>query len=139
MLQKLAKEWDEALREDWKEGLHNNFVGDGSEFVFVDETSKNDLTYARRYGRSLSGEPATLTDVFVRGDWYSLAAAITKEGYIAACAVPGSFDTLEFYDFICEEVVSLSSLGCTIQAYQPLETASQNECFPRRALSPCTR
>jgi transposase len=107
VLHKLAIERDEALRQDWINGLQNDFSGDGSEFVCVDETSKNDITYARRYGRSMSGEPAVLTDVFARGDRYSLIAAITKDGYIAAHAVPGSFDAFEFYDFIAEDVVNL--------------------------------
>lgn len=102
VLHKIALERDEALREDWRVGLRNEFFGDGSEFVCVDETSKNELTYARWHGRSMSGEPANLTDVFARGDRYSLVAAITTKGYIAAHAVPGSFDALEFYDFITE-------------------------------------
>jgi len=101
----MALERDEALREDWRDGLRNDFFGDGSEFVCVDETSKNELTYGRRYGRSMSGEPANLTDVFARGDRYSLVAVITTKGYIAAHAVPGSFDAFEFYNFIAEQVV----------------------------------
>ena len=94
VLHKLALERDEALRENWKHGLQNDFFGDGSEFVCVDETSKNELSYTRRHGRSMSGEPATLTDVFARGDRYSLVATITTKGYVAAHAVPGSFDAL---------------------------------------------
>jgi len=105
VLHKLALECDEALRVDWRNGLQNDFFGDGSEFVCVDETSKNELTYARRHGRSMSGEPANLTDVFARGDRYSLVAAITTKGYVAAHAVPGSFDAFEFYNFIAEQVL----------------------------------
>jgi transposase len=70
ILHKIAKERDEQLRLDYR--ASEDFCGDGSEFVCVDETSKNELTYARRYGRSMSGEQAHLTDVFVRGDRYSL-------------------------------------------------------------------
>lgn len=51
VLQKLALERDEARREEFKQMLRTDFVGDGSEFVVVDETSKNDRTYARRFGR----------------------------------------------------------------------------------------
>jgi hypothetical protein len=46
ILHKLALERDEALREDWRQRLQNDFFRDGSEFVCVDETSKNDITYA---------------------------------------------------------------------------------------------
>src|SRR6202453_2632201 len=106
MLHKIAIERDELLRQEWCDSIRTNFQGDGSEFVCLDETSKNELSYARRYGRSLAGERAHLTDVFVRGDRYSLVAAITKEGYIAAHVVEGSFDSFEFYNFVAEQVVS---------------------------------
>jgi len=62
----------------------------------------------------LSGQPATLLDIFVQGDRFSLAAAITTEGYIATHVVPGSLDSFEFYNFIAEDVVSFIylSVGC---------------------------
>ncbi|OJA18644.1 hypothetical protein AZE42_12330 [Rhizopogon vesiculosus] len=72
----LASERDEARREDFKASLRNDFVGDGSEFVILDETSKNERTYVRHYGRASSGQRARLTDVFVRGDRYSLSSMI---------------------------------------------------------------
>lgn len=106
-LKKIAIERDEALRQEWKNSLEVDFAGDGSEFICVDEMSKNEHTWSRGYGRSMRGERAELNDVFVRGDRYSLVAAITIDGYIAARVVPGSFDALEFYEFICDEVVSL--------------------------------
>ena len=86
--------------------LQTEFIGDGSEFIVVDETSKDQRIYARRYGRAPHGHRAELTDVFVRGDRYSLCAALTLDGYIAARAIPGSYDADEFYSFIAEEVVS---------------------------------
>jgi hypothetical protein len=85
-----------------------NSQGQGKEFVVVDETSKNDHLMARRYGYAMSGERADLVDVFVRGDRYSLLAAMTTEGYIAVNVVPGSYDGLAFFDFIAEEVVELT-------------------------------
>jgi len=83
----------------------DDFLPDGSQFICLDETSKNELTYARKYGRAYSGERAKLTDVFVRGDRYSLVAALTIEGYIASDAVPGSLDSIDFLEFIQEHVV----------------------------------
>ena len=106
-LHKLAVERDEELRDEFKESLRNDFLGDGSEFVCLDETSKNEHTYGRRFGRAMSGEQAELKDVFVRGDRYSLVTAITTEGYIASRVVPGSFYSFEFYDFVAEDVVSV--------------------------------
>jgi hypothetical protein len=86
--------------------LHTNFQGDGLEFVCVDETSKKEHTYARRYGRAMSGKDEILRDVFVRGYRYSLVAAITIGGYIASTVVPGSLDAFDFYNFVAEDVVS---------------------------------
>ena len=86
--------------------MRTNFTGDGSEFVFVDEVSKNEITWARQYGRAMAGRRAALTDVFVRGDRYSLVAAITTEGYMAAHVIEGSFDNETFYEFITTKVVS---------------------------------
>ena len=110
ILHKIAVERDERLRDEWKESLrdHTKFQGDGSEFACVDETSKNERAYARLRGWSFFGQPATLSDVFVRGDRYSLVAAITIEGYIATRVVPGSLDSFEFYTFIAEDVVSFT-------------------------------
>ena len=62
-------------------------------------------TYARRYGQAFLGERAELKDVFVRGDRYSLVAALTINGYIAVEAIPGSFDSMDFLEFIQEQVV----------------------------------
>jgi hypothetical protein len=108
MLQKIARECDDARREDFKDGLQNDFVGDGSEFVVLDETSKNERTYACHYGRSHYGQHAQLCDVFIRGDRYSLCAAMTIDGYLATRVIEGSFDAQEFYDFVLEYVVILS-------------------------------
>lgn len=82
-----------------------DFLPDGSQFVCLDETSKNELTYARKYGRAYSGDRAELRDVFVRGDRYSLVAALSVDGYIACDAMPGSLDSMDFLEFIQEKVV----------------------------------
>lgn len=82
----------------------DDFCGDGSELVCLDETTKNELSWARWYGMAPPGECAELTNVFVCGDQYSLPAAITVDGYIATHVVLGSFDSLEFYEFVQEQV-----------------------------------
>lgn len=105
LLRKLALERDEQLRQEWRDMVRGEFLDDGSQWVFVDETSKNEHAYFRRYGRAPRGKRAELKDVFVRGDRYSLAAALSKDGYIAARALPGSFDSLAFLSFIAEDVV----------------------------------
>ncbi|KAL6300585.1 hypothetical protein BKA93DRAFT_697055, partial [Sparassis latifolia] len=59
---------------------------------FIDETSKNDRTTARHYGYAMSGERADYQHAFARGMRYSVAAALSKQGYVAARVVEGSFD-----------------------------------------------
>jgi transposase len=105
LLHKIAAERDEQCRNEWRESLRTNFAGDGSEFVFVDEVSKNEKTWARQYGRAMMGQQAPLTDVFVRGDHYSLVAAITTEGYMSAHVVEGSFDGETFLAFVAVKLV----------------------------------
>jgi hypothetical protein len=43
VLHKLVLECDEALREDWRHGLQNDFFEDGLEFVCVDQMNKNEI------------------------------------------------------------------------------------------------
>jgi len=113
VLQKLALERDEAEREEFKEMLRTYFVGNGSEFVVVGESSKSDHTYAWGFGKAPQGQHAQICDVLVRGTRYSLGAAMTTDGYFAARVMEGSYDADQFYDFIAEEVVSgfISSLS----------------------------
>lgn len=107
ILHKLASKCDEILWEKWKQSICDNFAGDGLEFIFVDETSKNELVYVCHYSRAMSRSHALLWDVFVQGDQYSPAAAITTGGYIATTAIPGSLNSFDFYSFIANNVVSL--------------------------------
>ncbi|KAJ6496435.1 hypothetical protein C8R45DRAFT_802185, partial [Mycena sanguinolenta] len=58
------------------------------------ETGKNDHTIARRYGRAPAGLRAT-TDTynFNRRIGYTVAAAMSKDGYLAVKVLPGAFDS----------------------------------------------
>jgi hypothetical protein len=51
------------------------------------------------------GNQATIDADFVRGERFSIVAAITVDGYIGTRVVPGSVDGDEFFDFIVEDVV----------------------------------
>ncbi|KAK0430786.1 hypothetical protein EV421DRAFT_1693024, partial [Armillaria borealis] len=59
----------------------------------IDESSKDERTWAHHYGRSPVGTNADLSDVFVQGERYSLIAALTTEGYIVTRVQIGSFDS----------------------------------------------
>ena len=63
--------------------LQHDFSGTGKEFVIVDESSKNEYTLFCRYGHAPIGHDAAMNAPFVRGQLYSLAAAMTTDGYLA--------------------------------------------------------
>ncbi|KAF8220664.1 hypothetical protein L208DRAFT_1066892, partial [Tricholoma matsutake] len=42
---------------------------------------------------------------FVRGDCYSILAAMSVEGYVGTRIVPGSVDGDEFFDFIVNDIL----------------------------------
>ncbi|KAJ8486860.1 hypothetical protein ONZ45_g14529 [Pleurotus djamor] len=106
LLSKSALERDFELRTEWMQTIQGgDFEADGSQFIFVDETSKDEHIWARSHGRSHAGERAALSDVFVQGDRYSLVAVLGIDGYVAAEVIPGSYDGLSFYEFIQEQVL----------------------------------
>jgi transposase len=105
LLHKIAQERDKQLRQEYWNVINEDLGGNSDLLVMADETSKNKISLARRYGRAVAGQRAAFTDVFVRGQRYSLAAALSKNGYIATKVVPGSFDSYDFFDFVAEQVV----------------------------------
>jgi hypothetical protein len=52
------------LRDEWKESLHVSKETDLGLYVLM-RPARMKKAYARLYGWSLSGQPATLSDVFV--------------------------------------------------------------------------
>ena len=106
-LHKEAMERDHVARAQFREYASANWVAD--QLVFVDETSKDDRTMYRRYGRAPTGSQATVREPFKRGTRYSIVAALAVDGYINQRVVEGSVDGEIFNDFIINEVVSVFS------------------------------
>lgn len=106
ILHKIAAERDQAQHQAFLHSIHTDFLGTGDEFIAIDESSKNDHTFDRCYGRSMQGQEAHIVGPFIRGQQYSMIAAMSKEGYLAAHVLPGSVDSFGFFDFIVEDVVS---------------------------------
>ena len=106
LVRKAAAEHDEEAREAWRAYVARNYVP--SMMVFVDETSKDDCTIYRHYGRAVLGHHALVSAPFVRGECYSIVAALTIDGYITQHVVLGSLDGEEFFDFITQDVVSFT-------------------------------
>ncbi|KAF9642399.1 hypothetical protein BDM02DRAFT_3073261, partial [Thelephora ganbajun] len=57
------------------------------------ESSKNNRTIFRRWGRSMKGTSADVHAGFNRGERYSILAAISVNGYISTRVVIGSVDS----------------------------------------------
>jgi transposase len=103
LLRKAAAERDDAERARWIHNVNTHFVA--QQMVFVDETSKDDRTIYRHYGRAPAGQRATLNANFTRGERYSIVAGLSLQGYEAVKVVQGSVDGTEFLDFIIESLV----------------------------------
>jgi len=105
-LHKAALERDEDQREEFRMWARETLVPEM--IVTVNESSKDERTIYRHCGRSPSGMRAPSSAKFVRGERYSLLAAMSVDGYVSTRVVEGSVDTAEFFDFIVGEVVRIS-------------------------------
>ncbi len=114
---------------EFRTTVRDNSAGDGEEFVFLDEMSKNDHDTAHRYGYAMQGEGADFVDNSVHGDRYSLVTTLALDGYITHQVIPGSFDSMEFFDFVTEDVVSKFCIAtCNVLTYTKV---TQMNPFPQ--------
>jgi len=105
----IAKERNEPLRNDYMRHMARYSP---EQLGFLDETSKNDKTPGRRYGRGKKGRRAQMKQVFVRGRRLSAEGLLTVEGIVASTVVEGSMKREGFLQFLETQVVRryLSSL-----------------------------
>ena len=117
MLHKAASERDEEERATFRDWARDFVTMEM--VVTADESSKDNRTIFRRWGRSTKGTPAGVHTTFTRGERYSILAAISVDGYVSTRIVIGSVDSHEFFDFIVSEVVSI---------FLPLQSAPLFTC-----------
>jgi hypothetical protein len=103
-MRRAAAERDHELRANW---ILNTYTAE--QMVILNESSKDNRTLIRKYGRASSGDDPVLTVSLDRGTRYSVLPALTLDGYIAARAVEGSIDGEEFFDFIVDDLVCRSA------------------------------
>jgi transposase len=103
LMRRAAAERDHGLRANWMYNVLNTYTAD--QMVILDESSKDDRTLIRKYGRAMSGDDPVLTVALDRGIRYSILPALTLDGYLAVRAVEGSIDGEEFFDFIVNDLV----------------------------------
>lgn len=101
-LKKIAAERKEDVRNQYIERMAQY---DPDELGFIDETSKNDKTPARSYGRSKKGGRAIMKQKFVRGRRYTATALLTTEGIMASRVIEGSMTKELYLDFLEHDVV----------------------------------
>jgi transposase len=78
------------------------------ELGFIDETSKDERTVGRRYGRSRKGTRCRKKQPFVRGRRTSTEALLSLDGIVACTVVEGSMTKEKFLVFLEHNVVSFS-------------------------------
>jgi hypothetical protein len=80
------------------------------ELAFIDETSKDERTVGRRYGRSRRGSRAVKKVPFVRGRRTSTEAVLSLDGIVASSVLEGSMTKEKFLEFLEFTVVSTSMI-----------------------------
>ncbi|XP_028516338.1 uncharacterized protein LOC114575526 [Exaiptasia diaphana] len=85
-------------RNDWlrAEFRHRMAQFDTHQLLFIDESSKDERTFQRRYARGLKGSRISTKGNFTRGTRYSVLSAISVEGVIASHTIVGAYDQRQF-------------------------------------------
>ena len=96
-LKRVAKERSEELRADFI-GRMAQYSPD--ELGFIDETSKDEKTICRRYGRSRKGTLAAKRQVFIRGRRTTITGLLSMDGLVAGTVVEGSMTKAMFMEFL---------------------------------------
>lgn len=103
LLRRRPVERNEVDREAFRDMQRDHLTA--AMCVCVDESSKDDRTIYRHYGRAASGDRAAIDVNFVRGQRWSILPAMSIDGYMAVRIIAGSVDGLEFLEFIINDVV----------------------------------
>ncbi len=129
VLRRIALQRDEGLRTAWMDRILRTFTA--LQMVFIDESSKDGRTIARRYGRAPSGMTPEEQINHDRGERYSILPALTLEGYIALRVVPGSVDGDELYDFVLYDLVLSHSISAPASyTHRHDDLVAKDECVP---------
>lgn len=125
-LRKIAIERDEFGRAEY---VHRMSQYPPEYLGFLDETSKDERTLARGFGRSKRGRRAAKKAAFKRGRRTSTEALLTLDGIVACKLVEGSMTKELFLDWLEFNVVSILILLHDSMLTQP-NPASQMQPIP---------
>jgi len=84
LMRRAAAERDHELCANWMYNILNTYTAE--QMVVLDESSKDDRTLIRKYGRAPSGDDPILTVSLDHGIRYSIIPAL--DGYIAIVPIP---------------------------------------------------
>ncbi|CAG8687891.1 5737_t:CDS:2, partial [Acaulospora morrowiae] len=96
-------ERNELLRSAFIAKIGNGYVPE--QFVFLDESAKDERTLSRRYRYSYMGTKAQSKVMFVRGKRYMILLALTIDGIVAVEVIERSYNKKKFKDFIYTQVI----------------------------------
>ena len=85
LLRWCAMEQDGEARALWMEEVQLHFVA--GQFVWTDESSKDDCTIYCHYGCSALGQVVMINIQFVWGERFNILLALTLDSYITTCIV----------------------------------------------------
>ncbi|KAF8151376.1 hypothetical protein B0H34DRAFT_664506 [Crassisporium funariophilum] len=66
---------------------------------------ERDEAQRQAFRQAPSGQNADIRGPFIRGQRYSMIAAMSTQGYLVIHVIPGSVDSFAFFDFIVEDVI----------------------------------
>ncbi|XP_067021928.1 uncharacterized protein [Acropora muricata] len=92
-LQLIAKERDERRRANFRRYMAQF---NKHELLFVDESSKDNRTFQRKYAQGLKGIRVSRKGNFTRGTRYSVLGAIAVDDVKAAHAIEGAYNKQQF-------------------------------------------
>ncbi len=98
-----AAQCDEITRAQWLADITSRFTA--QQLVFADESSKDNWTSFRHYGRAPTGERACEVRSFNRGICHSILPTLSLDGFLTIHVVRGSVDGEEFYDWVIKDLV----------------------------------
>jgi transposase len=102
----VAKERNEEIRADF---IRRMAQYSPEEIGFIDETSKDERTICRWYGRARKGTRAAKQQVFIQGRQTTITGLLSMDGLVAGTVVKGSMTKAMFMEFLEFTVV------CTVK------------------------
>lgn len=129
-LRRTAVQRDDITRAQWLADITSRFTA--QQLVFADESSKDNRTTSRHYGRAPAGERACEVQSFNRSIRYSILPALSVDGILTVRVVRGSVDSVEFYDWVLKDLVSSSYAcrGSLLTLHLPVSQLPKMNPFP---------